>query len=418
MRYSRTLTVLLSLGAVLAAVPSLAAKGVDHVEFDPAYTNCFPGQALPCLPDSGEGGSNIVYVHQREVGGQYVFDELHVPGIPDDHFWVAANVGAECKTGYHLLAGFIAPGWYDASGEPGAYHGLPYGASAGIWIGGGEPKTLPNHIVNIQVPVDAAFQPDLITTNVFGFWSRDEIFAFGESRIASRVADGWTEEAARKQSFPLDTYIAMHGYIACKGNWLGREYFMSRSAWLPLRFVFVGVAEMAELQPQEPGVPEPPVDGLTAGIAVTQAFLHVAPDPDDACRLRLTGAFTTNGETEISYRFVDELGLESQTFTTQVDQTHVSMIDHYVDLPVIERPDGEIDDFFDEGRGGIGGLNQRPTDNAQGYYQIEVRTPHGYWSNVADYNVEPCYEDSFVPGGLRAPSRALPPGHPVDDLAG
>lgn len=384
-----------ALGVLLASDTALAIRGVKSLTFNPEGSICLEGQAYPCDPDAGLGESNIVYVHQREVDGQYVFDSLEVPGIPDGKMWVGVRYAAECKFGYHVEGAWVRTGWSNDEGKGGDPIQI-YEHMADWPVDHAGQKTVWSQLLDLQVSIDLAFDAGLFTH----FETAEEIFVHGESVISDRMASGMTEEEARATPFHFQDWISMHGGVRCKGNVFGREGWKTKSAPIPVKFVFVGLGSDAKLEPA-PLIPEAPTDELTFGVAVTDAFLFVEPDANEQCRLRLTGAFTTNAPTDILYRFVDELGHASQMFQTSVDQTFVAMIDHYVDLPVVAVPDGEVDQLVTELEIDYEGeLVSAPTDREQGFYQIQVLEPHGYWSNVADFNVEPCRPEWTIVDGL------------------
>ena len=98
-------------------------------------------------------------------------------------------------------------------------------------------------------------------------------------------------------------------------------------------------------------------------------------------------------------------------FTTTVDQSFVSMIDHYFELPEVESDGGEVDQLVAAEEQGFGQeLTTESTDREQGFFQIQVLEPHGYWSNVADYNVEPCQPEQQYIDGLRQPDQRIEGG--------
>lgn len=393
MRRFSCATIIATLGLLLlTADGAFAIRGVKSLGFSHQSSMCLPDQALPCDPKAGLGESNIVYVHQREVNGQFVFDSLEFRGMPEGKMWLGINYAAQCKTGYRVEHAWVRTGLWDEAGDQNDPVAIfPGSTQQEIEHSGG--KTIQNHLVNLQVPIQPAFDSGFL----MHMDSAETVFNYGEAVVAARMTEeGQTEEEARAKSFEFKDWIGMHAFVRCKGVVFGREGWKSTSEWLPVTFVFVGLGMNAKLE-HTPVLPEAPTDELTFGVAVTDAFLHVAPDASNGCRLRLTGAFTTNAPTEIEYRFIDELGNASQMFATTVDQTHVSMIDHYVDLPVVEAPDGEVDQLVIEQGGGFGEeLVSAPTEREQGFYQIQVLEPHGYWSNVADFNVEPCRPSNTI----------------------
>ncbi len=411
MKKSGLMMLVATLTWMIVPEPAEAVRGVKYIHFDPSTSLCQHDQGLPCDPAAGIGEANKLYVHQSEIDGQWVFDFVAVPGVPDGYLWMAPSYGAECKTGYSVHKAYVRLGFYQGEGKgPIEVYGANWHGSVGF---GSNQKTIHDDAVDLQVPVDFAFgEVDGLDSSVFGFASLEEVLDYGEDRIADRMTEGRTEEDARSEGFSVSTFLSMHGVVVCRGNSFGRKFWMARAEWLPLEIVFVGLGQTAELN-QAPLRPESPTDDLTWGTAVTQAFLSVQQDALDSCRLRLSGVFTATEPTDVTYRFVDEIGRASQSFTASIDQTQTVMIDHFYDLPEAPSADGEIDDYLGGGRGSIGGLKAPQNANETGTFQLEVLEPHGYWSNVAGYNVEPCVPGpGFDGGGLKSPTRVPPGGHP------
>jgi len=139
------------------------------------------------------------------------------------------------------------------------------------------------------------------------------------------------------------------------------------------------------LDPQLPGGPT-----VSDQVTITQAYVLALPDPDPyGCTLHLSAVFTTNGKTTISYHVLDHLGSLSPLFRVPVDHTHTASVHHVIDLRETA-PEG-LDlvsptvppDAIDQ-------LVGTPTDQLQGFYQLEVVAPYHFMSNIASYNIEPC----------------------------
>lgn len=418
MRRSSIVPMVLAVAACCLATPdaATAVKGVKYIHFDPAESYCHPAD-WPCAPDQGIGKSGRLYVHQHEVNGQWVFSSMGVPGIPNGHLWVAANYGGKCKAGYRLSGAGIKMGIWEGEGRPHEIPATPW--TFGIPVNPNN-KTYPDRVVDVNIPIQEAFGSfwaqngaGYIPT-VLGFPSYEDVWDYGESKIAERVAQGMTEDQARAESFSFNTHIALHGVVWCEGVSFEREFFMARAEWIPLEIVFVGVGQTAGLELGDPE-PEPlgAADSITNGVEITQAFLNVQQDHLDSCRLRLTGIFVATEPTDVTYRFIDELGAPSQLFTTTIDQTQFDVVDHFYDLPKLAPPPQGIDGLtMPDREDGIGGFQPLPTDKHQGYFQIEILEPHAFSSKVAGYNVEPCYTDPVFDGGFAGPLPLPPGGHP------
>lgn len=392
---------------VLYDVPARAA-GVKHVHFGPALTLCTENQFQPCGDYQGLGNSNTLEVHQTEIGGQLVYDELHVDGIPDGHLWVAASYGAKCKAGWSLHDAEITLGILDAHVNGTQLEFTSYWEGWPIPYSNGN-RTIPGHVVDMWVPIEHVLDPGSEENHLWGFPTEQSIYDYAESVVQSRIDGGMTEGQARALPFEEQSFLLMHGKVTCMGNTFGRVKTRATSALLPVTIEFVGNQEAEELQLDD-DPPEPPSNDLVVETAVVQAHLSVMQDPADSCRLALSGVIVTNDTTQVAYRFVNQAGAKSQIFTTNVDQTFTALLDHYVEIPAVAPVESEpgLDGLVADGRGEIGGLVQEESDNFQGTYTIEVLEPHSFQSNVAGFNVEPCIQETFV-AWEALPVPALPP---------
>ena len=384
---------------VLTSAPAEAWRGVKYVHFDPAQTLCLEDQAMPCKPYQGFGNSNELEVHMSPVGDSWVFDTLHVPGVPQGFLWAAASYSGKCRAGYDLNVKEVR------LGHVGTIRHRDYTIEyTGDWQGWpvhreDDDDYVAPHVIDMWVPLEFVFPGD--GEHLFGFPTAQSIFDWGENVIADRIASGMTEEEARSEPFEVNTFLGMNGYLTCKGNSFGRVFGMQASDWLPLKLKFVPPPIFSEIE--QPQRPEPGSQDLKVDAAVVQAHLSVLLDPQDSCRLALSGVVVTNEATEVRYRIVDEVGVKSQIFTTQVDPTFTVFLDHYVELPIVYpqvEGTGGNGTLVAEDDGEIGGLVQESSDNVQGTYMIEILQPHAYESNIAGYNVEPCM-------GLRDPETGL-----------
>ncbi len=223
--------------------------------------------------------------------------------------------------------------------------------------------------------------------------------------VEGRIEAGYSEEAARGQSEPMPISVSFRADAAPARTRRGsaRCDVGADATAAPVEVVFLGVGEVpgnawrdATIEPPAPPAPagDLPMPGaLAEGDAVTQAELVVGLDPHDACRLNLTGVITTNGPMTVEYRFVDEMGVGSQLFSVDVDQTQTAFLDHHVMLPeqAPHLDGGGIGDWSPtESTGGPLELSDAESDNEQGWFQLHVTSPHGLWSDIEGYNVEPC----------------------------
>lgn len=417
-------------------------SGVKYVDFRDGATACFDGQALPCVIGAGQGVSNTIYVSQGEVAGELRYDDVVGTAQDPSEVWLAATLGAECRGSFRLHSVRIAPGHSDVEGWTLESEAGPWDERLDAHDFAAGSKTLSQRYVPISIPIEDLLGDHTLDLDV------DQLLEQGEDRVSDAVDAGVDPEVARRTSFEQTFEIPAHAEVVCNRKGLfGRtvERQMHESATLPLRIVWLGLgAEAGEEWSGDwrdaqlpapdpvPAPPAPPASSqavdvpLTSDTWVTQAHLSVLPDPTDECRLHLSGTLVANGETEVSYRFVDHLGQRSDTYQTEIDQTFTTFVDHHVDLEPVVVDGGEFDPgLVAPQEQSIGGLTANPTDRVQGYYRLEVLSPNPLLSAVADYNVEPCIvEAPALPEGAPTTPPPTPTPDPtplptpVDGLAG
>ncbi len=406
-------------------------SGVRYVHFGDGAQACLPGQALPCTAGAGAGVSNTLYVTQSLVDGGYRYTDVIGTALDPSMAWLAVTLGARCRADYRIDRAHVElghstwEGWNDPD-EAGQWsHGFE---ARQIAVGA---KTMSDRHLPVDVDVDT-----LLEDLVWGQHSVQQMVDWGEEMVDTWTDLGVDREEARRRSY-LETYeIPMHAEVQCRRNSLFglfevRE--MHDSATVPVRVVWLGVgAEPGEewtggwrdaQLPEPDPVPEPPTPPEPAGVPltsdtwVTQAHLSVIPDPDDMCRLHLSGTIVSNGETEVTYRFVDQLGSHSQTYATTLDGTFTGFVDHHVDLEPVPTGDGFDPGLATADDGAVGGLTAAPTDRVQGAYRLQVLTPNPLQSAVADYNVPPCVAGAGeAPESTPTTTTTVPPG-PVVGLS-
>lgn len=415
-------TVLVSVQEALAAN---ATRGVKYVEFNARPDVCFEDNAVPCLPDAGTGRSNTLYVRQHEVDGQLRYDEVFGTG-PDGNVWFQTTLSGECASGHRLSSLRIKSGHEgDHAGQTDEVDSATFSVGQPV---DHDHQTVPNRNVAVHVPADLVENELLMGGPV-------DLAAWGETRIAERVADGVSEHNARVEPYTTASWAGMNATLVCRRRSNDRYPYATDSTWHPVEIVWLGVGmEPGDetddgwrdgLLPDDPAPPAPIDPNLSIGFQVTQVHLSAIPDPADACLLHLSGVVTTTEPGVVSYRFVNELGQRSQTFDVHIDQTRTAMFAHQVQLdPVVLDPAGSDeppDAFTAEDDGKIGGLVHEDGDNVQGYYQLEVVAPHEKLSGIASYNVDGCVapgpegaeptnpSPSPGPGDLTTPPPTVPP---------
>ncbi len=390
--------------AALAIAPSAHAApnlGVTYVHFDPFTTQCSEGQALPCGPLQGQGTANTIDVHQKKINGQWVYDSIDVPGLPDGELWISAKFGGKCRRTYRPVTARADTGRIE-------YQGMNYPEEVDGWGGqsldfDSSQRLIQDHEIDMRIPHEGVFRSGAQDDALVGFPTYESILDFGEFLVEKEMQEeGVSEHTARSRLYEMRTYLEMHAWLRCRSTvWGAFAYDKVVPEALPITIKFRPkpvVAGETEGRPTFPG------DGpgvLVAGTAVTQAFLSIKKDPENDCRLRLSGVLVSTAPTEVSYRFVDELGhLSADVFAAEIDHTLSVLVDHYVDLPFVglegSGSGGNLVSPQPQG-GSTGDKAAQSTDREQGTYQIKGILPHAFESNIAGFNVEPCGAGQTAP---------------------
>lgn len=380
----------LCVGALVLAGPATASEGVKYVHLEPVAVDCSPGNALPCPfpPGTPQTESNVLYVEQTEdQNGKLHFNSLST-NTDDDTVWLGLKYEAKCKTGYRLHSVNLKTGYEYASGE--GYSEVtecdgdcPHIQSEPV---NPDNKTIPWRHRPFYVPVSNVLSELELT--------EESLYAYGEALIADRVADGMSEADARAQTedfaagFPVAAVVTCERIFPIELSADGDSYAM------PLMIRYLGHGEVADLQPSDP-TPPPGIDPqFVDQTSVTQAVLFAVPDDsENGCGLNLSAVFTTNDETTIEYRLVNELGVKSQVFHVPVDQTYTAYVNHWIDLTDTVIDSQDLGLVAPSGSDGELDLTTEDTDRVQGYFQVEVILPHHKMSNIASYNLPACKPD-------------------------
>jgi hypothetical protein len=397
------LTLIAALAAGLAsATPAEAASfynvGVKKVTFHEALDACIENLFLPCTLNAGTGSSNVLQISQQQTHtGDMVFADYKTTSIyGDSHLWLAANVGAECRGLHRLREITIRPEWKYGHGRTSILHEIN-DTHTSVSIPNNT-RTMPTKLVAVNLPMHRLFGGDQLSSLVPDFDSLQEVYDHGEAVIAERVASGMTEVEARSQGFAVETWVAMHARAKCDLNNSGNAYYKDMPRYLPLRIEFVGA-------PLQPGKDHAIGDVLTTPDKVTEAHLVVLTDPTDACVLHLSGTLIANGNLSATYRFVNQFGQRSNSYTVDLAKDQPHFFSHEVAIPYAETGPSGPSLVTDTGPGTIGGLADHPSDKATGTYRIEVTSPNLLLSNVAGFSVDPCP----VPPAADVPEAGQPP---------
>jgi len=352
------------LATPLAMVPAAGighanSVGVKSLDFIGVVDSCYSGQALPCTPGAGEGESNILRITQSKENGYYKFNGTETTGQLADHVWLSADIGAACRPGWKLFRAEI-------NGSGNVDEGLWSDISeVGVWVQDIDvpnAKSMPVKRVTANMPIGGIHGP-------LDDGTIEALFADGEAEIQQRIDDGMKPSEARALPFSGVMPITMTGRVVCRGNvGLHIKYYKDLTVSVPLTVEFV---------PVEVGVIEKPELDLVSPPEVTDVNLSVLTDPADPCTLYLSAVIQTNGPMDVEYRFINQYGQPSNTYTVAVDGTQVAYVDKSVAIPMIESPDPGGDLVAVDGPGEIGGKVAEVNDEQYtGTFMIEVISPN------------------------------------------
>jgi hypothetical protein len=161
-------------------------------------------------------------------------------------------------------------------------------------------------------------------------------------------------------------------------------------------------------------VPTPPPsasDDIAAAFQVNQAALAITPKHYEAkcpAKLHLNPTIEATGKGTVKYRFVDQLGNKSQEFQVKFDKHDVKFLDHVIELDGKGKPKGLGLAAAQPQSDGLGlSANTKP-NLSQGYFQVEVTSPHHKLSNIADYSIK-CTVQTAGDGEMTAPKDTVNP---------
>jgi hypothetical protein len=216
------------------------------------------------------------------------------------------------------------------------------------------------------------------------------VIDYGNEDVAARAGSLFEESRIRAQDWTAYLTAPTSFWLRCKravgytglDKWWGVDTYIK-----PVRVVYRGASADFDIVNRAPGQgkyfdPTLPNGQLADTVNVDANLLIVPNEKESDCKINLSGTFTTNGETVIFYYLVDDTGGMSPLYKVAVDQTYTAFVSHPIDLsePELEGPVPGIDQ----------GFSSLPTERLQGFYQIEVVSPHKTTSNIAEYNIEPC----------------------------
>lgn len=373
--------------------------GVKTVSFHEADDACIDG-LFACTPNAGDGMANVIQVRQVDTGDGYVFGDIGTTSVfGDDYIWLAATLGAECRSGYRLDRASIVSGWHyehGSSKNPVEVHPwyLPISVP--------NAKTMPSKLLAINLPVERAFGEDGQAPIIQGFPSLASLYGYGEIAVHNRMATGMSEAEARSQSFTVDAHVNLSAEVWCRPLGAGADRYKTMPRMIPITVEYVGVpVPPAKVQAGGGG------GGLTVAPRVTDVDLTVTPVPN-SCELTLQLFLRSDRPVTAYYRIIDRFGQRSNAFAVELDGQSTTGRFHVVPYPDADpTPDGPSL-VAPTGPGEIGGYATEDIGRLTGTFRIEVYSPNLIHSDVVGFNVEPCQP----PVGVEGPGSAPEPPSP------
>jgi hypothetical protein len=382
----------LGLAGVLAAVPLAVAptagtthaynSGVKSLHFSAAAETCTPDQALPCSLGAGEGEANVMRVSQSVVDGYHQFTDIDGTSHHDDHLWIAANIGAECRRSHDIIGVEVSDVINDPDDWVVVANSFGIGGSDDVFptaVPHPDARVMPTKRIAVNVPLSTAFSSDLVAW----FPSQDSVLEAGEAEIDRRVAeDGMTYAEARALPYELNTVIRLAATVYCDLPGLAAPRAKRVDADIPLRIEYLPVEGAA------PTGLEPGPSDVTAPAQVTDVGLTIVEDPADPCTLHLSGTIHTNAPVEVEYRWVNLYGFYSATHTIVIDHTQQAFVSQEIEVPAapLVAEGGQL-----HGDGSIGD-KVADVDDAMysGVFELEVLSPNPV-AAVDGFSVPYCF---------------------------
>lgn len=171
----------------------------------------------------------------------------------------------------------------------------------------------------------------------------------------------------------------------------------------------------------EPSKPKPTgSNDIAMPFQVNQAALAISPKPYTGkcpAKIHLNPTIEATGKGTVKYRFVDQLGHHSQTYQVKFDKSDVKFLDHVIEIDSKGKPKGLGFAAAQPQPGALGLAAPSDPNLVQGYFRVEVLSPHKKLSNIADYSVK-CTFKVAGNGELAAPKDVVKPVIMGDLVAG
>jgi len=339
------------------------------------------------ISDDGVSTPTIEVFQTEDPNGQLRYTTLKAGNYLDPTVNIGVKVSAQCKWGYELSRTFLENNdlgddlqkYYDYWGTGIVPNSPSYSPIVSLPIvlqdfpfTNGN-RTLGERVEYLRLPV-GSFEPLIDYGNEWVAAHSDSIIQENNIR-----ANDWTAFLNQPVGFAVRCKRVV-GYTGLDKWWGNATYDK------PIRVVYRGKSaefDLINLAPGQGAHFDPALPNGQLGDTVNvDASLLIVENEETECTLDLSATFTTNGETVIFYYLVNDRGVVSPLYKTAVDQTHTAFVYHPIDL---SEQEPEIVFPADTRQ-----LSAVPTDRLQGFYQIEVVSPHKTMSNIASYNIEPC----------------------------
>jgi hypothetical protein len=223
--------------------------------------------------------------------------------------------------------------------------------------------------------------------------------------------------------FRYSARVAHHNdyYDIIEANSMGTYWMQTQPIWANINVICKkgGASKLVGPAPDPTPIPTGSND-IAMGFQVNQAALAISPKPYTGrcpAKIHLNPTIEATGKGTVKYRFVDQLGNHSQQFQVKFDKSDIKFLDHVIEIESKGKPKG-LGFAAPQQQGGALGL-AAPTDPnlVQGYFRVEVLSPHKKLSNIADYSVK-CTFKVAGNGELAAPKDVVKPVVMGDLVAG
>jgi hypothetical protein len=201
-------------------------------------------------------------------------------------------------------------------------------------------------------------------------------------------------------------------YDLIEASTMGSYWMQTQPYWININVVCKKAGMVSDVQAPTDPTPIPTgSNDIAMGFQVNQAALAISPKPYTGkcpAKIHLNPTIEATGKGTVKYRFVDQLGNHSQTFQVKFDKSDVKFLDHVIEIDGKNAPKGLGFKAPQPKSGELGLAAPSDANLTQGYFRVEVLSPHKKLSNIADYSVK-CTFKVAGNGKLAAPKDVVKP---------